>query len=1039
MKFLANSKTRIVVAILLPFAACAIQWQLWPIIKPFVWFLFFPTVFFSSRIGGKNVGFVSTVISALLVVFFFIPPQLTFRLANPDILYSVLLFLVMGGLFSLTHDSLEKAKSRAAAALEDSRVANEKVTQLYEKTLRLDELKTQFFANVSHELRTPLTLILGPVSSMLAATDSDIGFRRELEIVERNARLLYRQVSDLLDVAKLEAGGMTLTYVNTELSGIVRFVASHFENRAVEQEITFRVETPPEDVWAQVDTEKYSRILLNLLANAFKFTQSGGEIVVTLDALEGESILRIRDNGPGIPEEKWEMIFERFSQVDGGTERRYGGTGLGLAIVREFAGLHGGTAMAMEAPGGGALFTVTLPLLAPENVTVLDGNVVNEELFGQFVPAVEPLRSDCIGSICNSATASAPLILVVEDNPDMNGYISKMLGRHYRVASAFDGEEGFTLANSLKPDLLITDMMMPRMNGERLVQALRSKPEMNSLPIIMLSAKADDALRVHLLENGVQDYLTKPFSDAELLARVGVFMAERQRTTVELQKSEERFRELFTKAPVALCFVTSDGVIMDCNDRFERMFGYTHEDVPTLEQWWQQAYPDADYRTWVLDSWNAAVEKAALTRTDIEPIEYNITCKRGEVLTVQISGITLGDDLLATFFDVTEKRLAENELRKQKALLDRTSSLAKVGGWSFDVETMEGSWTEEVARIHDLDPSKPITATEGISYYHPESSPKIKMALDAVINHAIPYDLELKIITATGTEKWVRTQGQPVLMDGRVVQVEGTMQDITDRKMAEEELASLNANLERRVNDRTAELLAANRELDAFAYAVSHDLRAPLRAMIGFSQALTEDLGAELNGEVAESLNQITIASRHMGGLIDGLLSLSRTTRGELHRDHIDLSKLAELLRDELVRSDPERSVIWKIEQEIVVYADENMLEAVLRNLLGNAWKYTAGIVPGLIRLYTEQTVEGSRICVADNGAGFDMRHADRLFKPFQRLHRQDEFPGIGIGLATVQRIINRHGGQISAVAEPGNGATFSFTLPLNHISGEIQ
>lgn len=235
-----------------------------------------------------------------------------------------------------------------------------------------------------------------------------------------------------------------------------------------------------------------------------------------------------------------------------------------------------------------------------------------------------------------------------------------------------------------------------------------------------------------------------------------------------------------------------------------------------------------------------------------------------------------------------------------------------------------------------------------------------------------------------------------------------------------------NAELKR---ERSLQLKAANAELDAFAYAVSHDLRAPLRAMNGFSQALIEDCGETLTGEAREYLEQIILASRSMGSLIDGLLSLSRSTRGDLNFEPVDLSAMASRIRNDLERAEPERRMAWEVAMEMRAYGDARMLEVVLRNLIGNAWKYTAGTPAPRIRIYSEER-NGSRcFCVADNGAGFDMRHAARLFKPFQRLHRQDEFPGIGIGLATVQRIIHRHGGEICAEAEPGKGAVFRFSL----------
>ncbi|TAL46772.1 MAG: response regulator, partial [Methylovulum sp.] len=552
---------RLALSVLLPFLALALQWLLWPWIAPFVWFLFFPTVFFSARLGGLWGGLASTVLSAGMVWYFFIPPQLSWAVDNPANLYSVGLFVIMGYLFSDTQARLRRAQRNTETALAETRIANERITLLYQKTLELDELKSQFFANVSHELRTPLTLIMSPLARRLAATGLSPEQRREDEMMLRNAWLLYRHVSDLLDAAKLESGHMVVDYARVELTGLVRAMASQFDSLAREKNIAYRIDAPS-PLAAEVDGEKLQRILLNLLSNAFKFTPEGGCIAVRLRAAASQAVIEVQDNGPGVPANLREAAFERFRQLEGGAQRRFGGTGLGLAIVKEFAELHGGSASVDEAAGGGALFVIRLPLHAPASAVIQDTASRLDPLIDHQV--VNELRLPALNPVYPSATqpgANAALVLVVEDNADMNAFIADALSPHYRVACAFDGRQGLERALALQPDLILSDVMMPLLSGDQMVQALRRQPEMLDVPIVMLTAKADDDLRVRLLKEGVQDYLNKPFAVEELLARVGGLIGEYRRSKARLRESEERLRLFIEHAPAALA-------MFDCDMRY---------------------------------------------------------------------------------------------------------------------------------------------------------------------------------------------------------------------------------------------------------------------------------------------------------------------------------------------------------------------------------------------------------------------------------------------------------------------------------------
>ena len=402
-------------------------------------------------------------------------------------------------------EQMEMEVFQRAKELQD---ANQQLRAANQKLDALDRLKTEFFANISHELRTPLTLILAPTRRLLESNDLDDDTRHSIALVERNARMLLDQVNNLLDISKLEAGRLRIHYEHVDLGNEVRKVAGLFEIAARDRDVHFEVKAPDE-LGADVDAEKIERMLLNLLSNAFKFTPSGGRIRCTLTKQDGDAVLEVADSGPGIPDELRDAVFERFRQVGPGQS---GSSGLGLTIVRELVALHGGTITAGVAPEGGALFTMRLPLEAPA------GAAVAPRRQSAQLAATQVLDADP-GAAASGGT-EGPLVLVVEDNPEMRAFIAGILADEYRVVTARDGRQALDCVREERPDIVLTDLMMPQMSGDELIRELRQSPELSAIPIVVLTARADDRL-VELLRGSVDDCITKPFAAAEVKARIG--------------------------------------------------------------------------------------------------------------------------------------------------------------------------------------------------------------------------------------------------------------------------------------------------------------------------------------------------------------------------------------------------------------------------------------------------------------------------------------------------------------------------------------
>lgn len=425
----------------------------------------------------------------------------------------------------------DQLRNRAEKMESEIFLRAQEVAEANRKLRELDQLKTRFFANISHELRTPLTLILGPVGKHLASPDLRAGMRRDLDMVQRNARILLKQVNDLLDVAKLEAGRFEMDYVRADLTPIIKLLAANFETVASDRDIRFEIiaDTP---LVMDIDPEKIQRILLNLLANAFKFTPAGGTVRISLERADNRAILHVDDTGPGVPAAARDAIFERFHQLDREHAGQKAGTGLGLAIVREFVDLWRGSVHAGPGLLGGASFTVELPLQAPAGVSVRDGEVFMDG------GADTSLLIDA-GSQPNNPASSSPmsigssLVLLVEDNPDMRSYIAGLLSDAYRVEVATNGKDGLEKARQLLPDIIVTDVMMPVMTGDEMVRQLLADPVTQDIPVLMLTAKTDDQLKMEMLREGVGDYIAKPFALEEFRVKVERLTAQRRRTLAE--------------------------------------------------------------------------------------------------------------------------------------------------------------------------------------------------------------------------------------------------------------------------------------------------------------------------------------------------------------------------------------------------------------------------------------------------------------------------------------------------------------------------
>jgi signal transduction histidine kinase/FixJ family two-component response regulator len=928
----------------------------------------------------------------------------------------------------------ELVATQVGTVIQNTRVGEEEKKRA-DMLEQLDHAKTAFFSNVSHEFRTPLTLMIGNLEAALAGASLPENEREQLEVAHRNSLRLLKLVNSLLDFSRIEAGRTQATYQPTDVAALTAELASNFRSACDRAGLKLLVDCPALTEPVYVDPSMWEKIVLNLLSNAFKFTFQG-EIAVRLREVDGQIALSVEDSGVGIPKTELPRLFERFHRIAGQKSRSYEGSGIGLALVQELVKLHGGDIHAESEVGLGTTLTIRVPFGTghlPKDRVEAAGNLTSTSVRADtYLEEVlqwisdEPSKFDATPEQAHSfgempALREGTRILLADDNADMRGYVRRLLARSCDVQTVADGQEALEAIRAKRPDLILTDVMMPNLDGFGLLRAIRSDAELRDIPVIMLSARAGEESRVEGLDAGADDYLVKPFSARELIARVSSLLEltrVRQEALIALRDSERRTRALFQQAPGFICVLNGPNHVFEfVNDSYSRLVGKraylgksVREAVPEAEGQGYFELLDQCYRTG--EPVRGLETPLQLQRTPGGPLETMLIDFIYQPITDAAGKVT---GILVEGYDVTDRVSA------QSALLESESRYRTLFN-SID----EGFCIIEAVPAVDGKPG---------DYRYIAANPALKAQSGVTVN--VGHDT-IRGLLSTEAQSWIdvfdeilRT-GEPVrgerglVTQGRVLDLYSfRLEDDTKRR-----LGVIFTDVTARKRSE-AELLRANQDLEQFAFSASHDLQEPLRSVKIYSELLAQELGDKVEGHARDFLDFVSSGATRMEMLVRDLLAYTQAgqfDRPETHEDASVALKAALANLDGAIRASGAK-VISKPLPSLPVHATQ--LQQLFQNLVGNAIKYRRPEIPPEINVTARRDGECWLFSVSDNGLGIEAQYKERIFGLFKRLHTGDEYSGTGIGLAICQRIVERYHGRIWVESEPGKGSAFKFTLPV--------
>jgi len=1011
-------------------------------------------------------------------------------------------FLIVGASprlpFDENYESFFELLARGVADSLSNARAYEEERKRAEALAELDRAKTQFFSNVSHEFRTPLTLMLGPVEDLLnhGRLQSAPEAREQLELVHRNSLRLLKLVNTMLDFSRIEAGRMTAVYEPVDLPAYTAELASSFRSACERAGLRLLIDCPPlsGSELAFVDRDMWEKIVLNLLSNAFKFTLQG-EIEVRV-ARGGQHFaeLTVRDTGVGIPQTELPRMFDRFHRIESSRGRTHEGSGIGLALVHELVKLHAGSVRVESMLGHGSRFIVHIPLgrahLDPQRVKQASqthaGNRANafvEEAL-RWLPDAEAQTEPAVRQVLDDVTGYRPRpassgdrarVLWADDNADMRDYVARLLRERFEVEAVSDGRAALQAAQRRRPDLVLTDIMMPHLDGFGLLRELRADTALRDVPVIMLSARAGEESRIEGVEAGADDYLVKPFSARELIARVDAHLRmarlrqETERTRREsedqvrrahdelahriaeleransdirqarraalnlmddalkakeaLERHAQRFEALVNNAPLGVYLVDADLHICEVNPVAAPVFG----DIPggvlgrdfaeIIHILWEQPYADEIVRIF---RHTLETGEPYVTQERAEPrLDRGVT----ECYEWRVDRLTLPDGrfgLVCYFRDISTqvqaRRLIAESERRFRCLVEVLTDVPWTTDGAGRFVEPQAAWCSYTGQSWEQHRD-----FGWLDALHPEDRDHIRELWQQACKARTEYAWSGRVWhVATGQYRYFEARAVPIMDQDAPELVHewvGSCTDVHERMLAERALRE------------------ADRRKDEFLATLAHELRNPLAPIRQATHVARLPQATEAQLRWSSSVVERQV--QHMALLLDDLLDVSRITRGklELRKEPLLLSKAVEAAVETVRPAIDARRHVLTVElpdAPVSFMGDPLRLAQVLSNLLSNAAKYTdAG---GHIRLSAQ--VEGDELLVRvrDNGIGVSADALPKLFTMFTQVKSALERSegGLGIGLALAKGLVELHGGRISAhSAGLGQGTEFMVRLPL--------